>query len=506
MSFSIFFFLYIIWLGVPIYYRVGSMAYASPPPPSVDVIVIGAGWSGMGVADQLERSKVSNFLILEATNRTGGRTEAIEFGNSSVGRFMFEVGSNWICGTPRSGGPTHKLQPVYEEALRVKKTQKFDITLIPGGTQNQSNYRSVYDRNGRSVDGDGNIRRKANAVMDCMNKTASHAKPDLTLRQAAIDCDWNPKTDAELAVDWGFLVDENGIFAKEQAVVWTYPDETYEWWGNDDYFVVDQNPRGYAHLLDTMMTDTIPKGDPRLMFNTIVTEIDYSSSPVKVTSKDGRVFHAKAVISALPLGVLQHNHASLFVPPLPEKQVAALTHDSAIMSNLTKIFIQFKEPFWNNMVPRWLSADNEYGAFPEWHNMNHRDHVPGSNTLFIWLGQPQSTKWESSTDEEVKSALMKYIRQHYPGKNIPEPVAFYMTRHSLNPFRYGAYSAFKLGWTDHAHDDMIKPLEVHGDTRVYFAGEHTCDDLNGFTHGALIRGREVAMDYLGIKYKSLCDW
>lgn len=42
-------------------------------------------------------------------------------------------------------------------------------------------------------------------------------------------------------------------------------------------------------------------------------------------------------------------------------------------------------------------------------------------------------------------------------------------------------------------------------TKFFFAGEHTCDDLNGFTHGAWIRGHETVMDYLGHRYESVCD-
>eukprot|EP00463_Aulacantha_scolymantha_P003989 TRINITY_DN493_c0_g1_i4.p1 TRINITY_DN493_c0_g1~~TRINITY_DN493_c0_g1_i4.p1 ORF type:complete len:203 (+),score=19.40 TRINITY_DN493_c0_g1_i4:262-870(+) len=201
---------------------------------------------------------------------------------------------------------------------------------------------------------------------------------------------------------------------------------------------------------------------------------------------------------------MQHNHKSLFVPPLPTKQANALTHKAAVMANLTKIFLQFKEPFWDPEVARWLAADSELGAFPEWHNMNHPLHVPGSNTLFIWLGMPQSTRWEAATDDEVKAAVMKNLQKHYPGKDLADPVDFHITRHSLNPFRYGAYSTFNMGWTDHDFTQMIKPLKVDGETRVYFGGEHTCDDMNGFTHGAFIKGREIASEYLGQKYANMC--
>jgi len=479
----------------------------APPalPTDVDVIIIGAGWSGMGAADHLARSNFSNFLVLEATNKTGGRTESFEFGDPSVGRFIFERGSNWISGAPFNYGPDHENNRIYREALKVKKTGTFNITLIPGGTQNQSNFWAVYDSNGKPADLDGRIRRQSNAAYICINRTSTHIEKDINMRDALIKCGWEPKTEVEWVIDWGFTADIPGISATKQSLQMGVPDKTYDWYGDDDWFVLDQNPRGFSHLMDTMTADTVPTNDPRLVFNTIVTQIDYTSIPIKVTSKDGRVFNAKHVISTLPLGVMQRNHKTLFVPSLPADQVEALTSKGAHMSHLTKVYLQFKEPFWDPKIPRWLAADPELGLFAEWHNMNHPLHVPGSNTLFIWMGEPQSTKFEKGTDAEVIAAVMKNLQQRYPEKKLVDPVAFYMTRHSLDPFRYGSYSAYEMGWTDQYWDVMKRPLKAFGDIRVYFGGEHTCKTLTPFTHGALKRGHELAAEYLGQHYIKMCD-
>ena len=46
---------------------------------TADVLVLGAGWAGMSAAHSLALANAS-FLVLEATNRTGGRTHALAFG------------------------------------------------------------------------------------------------------------------------------------------------------------------------------------------------------------------------------------------------------------------------------------------------------------------------------------------------------------------------------------------------------------------------------------------
>ena len=49
--------------------------------PNADVIVIGAGWAGMAAASHIAANAPNvSLLVLESTNRTGGRTEAIAMG------------------------------------------------------------------------------------------------------------------------------------------------------------------------------------------------------------------------------------------------------------------------------------------------------------------------------------------------------------------------------------------------------------------------------------------
>ena len=71
------------------------------------------------------------------------------------------------------------------------------------------------------------------------------------------------------------------------------------WWGANDKFVIDQNPRGFAHLIDAMVRDSVPPGDPRVVFDAHVINIEYACSGAVVTTEDGRTFKADQVISSL---------------------------------------------------------------------------------------------------------------------------------------------------------------------------------------------------------------
>jgi hypothetical protein len=511
----------------------------------VDVIIVGAGWAGLSAADYLVRSKQNvTFTVLEARNETGGRTRAMTFGDASVGRYVLERGSNWVCGVGGGTGgqrvtppaPDVRTNPILDLALRAK----LDVVLIPGSTQNLSNYAKVFGPRGADADADGALRNRAKAALDCVNATG-HKAPgydyNATLRQALTDCGWDPRTPAEWAVDWVATVDDPGFPASQQAARGWGSSQTYAWWGKDDYFVIDQNPRGYAKLLDVMVEDWLRTdggpggggggsgGDPRLVLGATVTQVAYDCDGVRVTLADGSVHRGRQAIVTFPLGVLQRqarlrgrgaSATGLFQPPLPAAHVEALTDHGAVMANLSHVLLQFPASFdfppkWA-AIPRWVSAvarardSAASGEFCEWQNLDHETLLPGSRTLLSFLGDPQSSRYEGQPDAVAQAAAMKALRAQNPELSIPDPVAFFISRHGFDPLSYGAYSGFEPGWRDKYMRTLQTPLRAAGAcsaaqgganaTRVRFAGEAVCDDFGGFTHGGRQSGVEVAAWYL----------
>ena len=188
----------------------------------VDVIIIGAGWAGMGAADSLARANVS-FLVLESTNRTGGRSHAIEFGDPNVWRGVLERGSNWVSGVAPAGvqkggagGVAKHMKefPWENPVYTLAKKANFSLTRIPGSCDgNMTGYSVVYRSDG-SPDGDssGKLRSRANAALDCLNVSwARKVNNHVTVREGLEKCGWHPKTEVEFAVDWAMSgEDANG--------------------------------------------------------------------------------------------------------------------------------------------------------------------------------------------------------------------------------------------------------------------------------------------------------
>jgi len=61
-----------------------------------NVLVIGAGFSGLCAARALTNAKYTNVQIIEARDYIGGRTVTSEIGNSGV---MVDLGAAWVHGT-----------------------------------------------------------------------------------------------------------------------------------------------------------------------------------------------------------------------------------------------------------------------------------------------------------------------------------------------------------------------------------------------------------------------
>jgi len=482
----------------------------------VDVVIVGAGWAGMAAADHLARANVS-FVVLEASDHTGGRTTPLKFGDPSVGNFIFEQGSNWICGT--GGSTSYKVPNAPNPVVELAKQEGLRTYYIPGATDgNMSNYFAVFDENGQNVDPTGELRKKANDALECLNKAGPKASDTETVRHGLTKCGWNPSTSAEWAMDWAVAADESGVRAPYGSLSGFLPDPTYDWWGPDDMLVVDQHPRGFARLIDGMVRDTVPSGDPRVVLNAHVNKINWGSNGVTVQTKDGRSFKGKQAISTVSLGVLRKHHEELFSPSLPSKQVSVLMNNHMPMANLTHVLIQFPSVWWDDSLPAWVAAnaggEAQQGNFTVWHNMNLHGMMPGSNTLLSFLGEPEATKYGLLSEGEVIALVTERLRAQNPKKNIPNAVAAWLKNWGNDPLFYGAYAYAEPGVNWSAK--WKAPLVAGSKKVVQFAGEATCDMLDGYVHGALASGKQAAANYLhdigkGPKPSSddelyLCDW
>ena len=132
-----------IFLGLIALFVVKHGCCQSCTKLDANVIIIGAGMSGISAANRLHENGTSKILILEALPRTGGRIANVEIGGVNV-----SIGATWIQGIDPIN-PT--LHPLYELAQRCGGL---------GGFYQDYDSETVYDSQGST-----NFYRKQNFAL-----------------------------------------------------------------------------------------------------------------------------------------------------------------------------------------------------------------------------------------------------------------------------------------------------------------------------------------------------
>lgn len=416
------------------------------------VIIIGAGISGISAAKVLAENGVVDIVILEASDRIGGRIRKECFGGVSA-----ELGAGWIAGV---GGP--EANPVWELAVQHNlktcfsdySNARFNIydqsgMLIPKGIAADSYKKAV----------DSAIQKLRNEEEEDGNKAT---KPSLT-----------PKTPVELAID--FILHDFEMAEVE-------PISTYVDYGEREYLVADE--RGYDYLLYKMAEDFLftSEGrilDNRLKLNKVVRELQHSRNGVTVITEDGCVYEANYVILSVSIGVLQSDLLA-FNPPLPRWKLETIEKCDVMV--YTKIFLKFPYKFWPCGPEKefFIYAHERRGYYTFWQHMDNA--YPGSNILVVTLTNGESKRVEAQSDAETLREAMVVLRDMF-GPNIPEAIDILVPRWWNNRFQRGSYSNFPIISNHKVFYNIKAPVG-----RIFFTGEHTSEKFNGYVHGGYLAG------------------
>ncbi|XP_022632810.1 polyamine oxidase 1 isoform X1 [Vigna radiata var. radiata] len=384
-------------------------------PSRSSVIVVGAGISGISAAKVLAENGIKDLVILEASDRIGGRIRKENFGGVSV-----ELGAGWIVGV---GGK--ESNPVWELANEFGLRTYF---------ADYSNVRyNIYDRSGkifpRGIAADSYKKAVESAIQKFWNEedvggsdNGSTSKTD------------PPSTPLELAIDFILHDFEMAVVDAEAVPLCTFRDL-----GKSEFSVADE--RGFDYLLykmaeDFMFTSEGKILDSRLKLNQVVREILHWGSGVRVITEDGCVYEANYVIVSVSIGVLQSDLVA-FKPLLPGWKLEAIQKCEIMV--YTKIFLKFPYRFWPTGPGKefFIYAHDRRGYYTFWQQMENT--YPGSNILSVTLTNGESNRVEAQADEDTLREAMEVLRDMF-GPNIPDAIDILVPRWWNNRFQRGSYS------------------------------------------------------------------
>ena len=443
-----------------------------------EVIVIGAGVSGLAAATQLSQSGIS-VTILEGRDRVGGRI----FTSRDSHGMSIELGAEFIHGRP-------------PEILTLLSSAGVEIEEVKGDAwcANGALHTCDYFSKVQALLGKMSDRAPDESFLEFLDKVSlpgpSAAAAEVKQRSLNFVSGFNAADPARVGVHW---------LVKSMRA-----DESVE--GEQAF-----RPKGgYEQLLNTLIA-RLEERSVSVRTGTVVTHVRWQRGRASVLFQDAEgsgEIRAPHVLVTLPLGVLKAEPGLRgyvqFDPQLPEAKLSALQRME--MGEVARIVFRFRHRFWERRVPDQMSAKNLGNMsflfskdpwLPTWWTT-----MPQKSPLITGWAPPQSARQLSGKD----SAFLANCGLEALGRALSVPreqlrselEAVHWHDWLADPFSRGAYSYGAVG-ADGVPEQLAEPES----NTLFLAGEATdVSGHNGTVHGAIASGYRAAGQLLAAMGKS----
>ncbi|ALE93471.1 Putrescine oxidase [Arthrobacter alpinus] len=445
-----------------------------------DVVIIGAGPSGMTAAHELKKSGLS-VAVIEARDRVGGRTWS-----DTIDGAWLEIGGQWV-----SPDQTALIGLLDELGLDTYSRYRDgeSIYVAPDGT------RTRYT--GEMFPVSAETEAAMNKLIDTLDALAAQMDPEKPWEHpAARELDiisfhhWlrTQSTDEEacnnigLFIAGGMLTKPAHAFSALQAVFMASSAGSFS---NlvDDNFILDKRVIGGMQgvslkLAEKLGADVILNSPARTVRWSEV-DGDYRVTVVS----DNATVTAKRVVMAVPPNL--YSRVS-FDPPLPRRQHQMHQHQS--LGLVIKVHAVYETPFWrkDGLSGTGFSASSLVQEVYD--NTNHED---PRGTLVGFVSDEKADYAFTLTAEQRKKEITASLAQ-FLGAEAAEPVVYYESDWGSEEWTRGAYaSSYDLGGLHRYGPDQLTPVgPIHW----------SCSDLaaEGYQHvdGAVRMGQFTAAKLL----------
>ena len=449
----------------------GSQAQGTCSSPDAQVLILGAGMSGVSAARKLYDSSVS-FIILEARDKVGGRMRAVSFAGATV-----EVGANWIHGVDTTMNSKYKVNPVWDLRTKAGLQTVEDAELL-----------KVYNASGNDVTSAAKAALDSYDAYNAQILALSNAggSSDISVRTALNSAGWVPQTSPETLFADYFSFDSDAATRPENVSLYGWKSEsTFEDFGDSNYLVVD--PRGYEYLVQFVGQSFLNTN--ALHLNTTVTSVTYSDGCVcadVVERGQMKTYCGRQGVVTFSIGVLQ-SKAVTFSPPLPQWKIDAIS--KFLLPLYLKVFIAFNETFWSadagfNFIGR---AVNDPDSFAYTLVVPIGQLLPNNPSILLFIVTGNAAYRVASQNVSVtRQELLNALRSVY-GNFRATVVDILVPDWASNSLYYGSYSTARVGITADTFTKLASPVQS-----LYFSGEATSMDYQGSVHGAYLSGMETA--------------
>lgn len=466
-----------------------SSIQAAVVPESVDVVVVGAGLSGLTAArDLLAGGKTVK--VLEARDRVGGKVLNAKLKNGGI----TEVGAEFV-------GPTQ------DKVLQMIA----DLELTTFKTYNEGN--SVLWRNGtRLVYAPDPLLGGAPPVELEALVQIGIAQAQLDVYAAGIDVrapwnnllaeTWDKQTFQQFIEtsaphpDAAFVLTTacKAIFATEPRDISLLYVVAYIASAGNEFNIgtlgrliavedgaQESRVEGGTGLIPERLAEKV--GFKNIAMNAAVSSIAKSAGGYTVVSRAGTV-NAKQVVVAMPPPLMK---GITFTPPLPEARQNLI--NGLQLPSIGKGIPIYSTPFWRKTEDLNAQVISDAGATRTTFDSSPPDASHGAILGFI-LGDEMRALDKVSTAEAQELLMKDYV--NYFGPEAADITEFVLQRWDLEEWSKGGPVAIAPPGVLKANGPALR-ASVDG---IHFAGTETSEYWTGYMDGAIRSGERVAKEIL----------
>ncbi len=410
-----------------------------------DVVIIGAGASGLSAAKELKRLGFTT-TVVEGSHRIGGRAYSEEIAPG----VWFDLGCSYL-----HQGEINPFVPIADE---------LGVTIGKDKGNLFEKDKSRHYRNGTLL---STFESAAylGYILDCHSAIIQAAEQGKDIAIADL-------VDMESPYAVPYMANMAGLMTLDidQASAMDYASSD----GGADIPILN----GYGNLVKQWGADV------KVSLNTKVEKIDWSGSGVSIETSKGTI-RGRTVLSTVSNGILGAGEI-LFDPVLPDWKMDAILGLPTGTEN--KICIHFNEDVFGSDGRGWHVTWNDDGDAA-----GLEASVMGQNTAIVFTGGRHAIWLEKQGQQAGHDFAVARVAEVF-GNDIRRHVnRSIVTAWTTEPWTRGSYSCALPGQA-HQRNELAKPL---GD-RLFFAGEATIVGPQACCHGAFLSGKRAACEIADI--------
>ncbi|MER8692703.1 flavin monoamine oxidase family protein [Mesorhizobium opportunistum] len=412
---------------------------------STDVIIVGAGFTGLSAALELKKAGI-DFLLLEARDRVGGRVEAV--GNGLGERI--DSGGQFFC---------EDMPEV--TTLAAARGKAFVETYVNGDFISHPSM-SIEEAE-RTYHGAMAIRERMNRIDPDDASIAGLTVADWLARQ-------HDPADAKAA--FRSMIEGLWCLALDHVPLWYLID--------NDRRITNEVSELQYFLRDTMQSladDLAGDLGARVRLGEPVTRVEHGPRGVRVVSAGG-AREARQVLVALPPATAAKLDFAPALPAVLNKALGVWKSGAVI-----KILVRYARPFWRDRdlcgMVMWRDLPGLFACDAS----KDVDHA----ALVVFIGGPLALRWRDLGEPRLRAEVTARLEAAL-GPDAGAVIDFSWRDWTHDRWSGGAYSDLVVDVTARDAERTI----LAGAPPVHFAASELSPSFPGYVEGAIVAGRIAA--------------